>query len=121
MPKAKQHLNIDGRNVPVSNLDKILFPHGRITKAHVIDYYLRISNYLLPHLEDRPVTLKRFPNGALGPFFYEKDATGFTPDWLQTFPAPRRESKGTIRYILANDRSTLASVGNLANLEIQPF
>jgi bifunctional non-homologous end joining protein LigD len=74
MPKAKQHLTIDGRVVPVSNLDKILFPDGRISKAQVIDYYLRISDYLLPHLKDRPLTLKRYPNGALGEFFYEKDA-----------------------------------------------
>src|ERR1041385_1764127 len=121
MPKPKQHLTIDGRSVPVSNLEKILFPHGRVTKAQVIDYYLRVSEYVLPHLRDRPVTLKRFPNGALGEFFYEKDAPGFTPDWIQTFPVPRRESEGTIRYILVNDRATLVWLANLANLEIHPF
>jgi bifunctional non-homologous end joining protein LigD len=118
---SKQHLTVDGRDVPVSNLDKILFPHGRITKAQVIDYYLRISKYLLPHLKNRPVTLKRYPNGALGKFFYEKDAPSFTPDWVQTFPVPRRESGGTIRYILVNDRATIAWLANLANLEIHPF
>jgi bifunctional non-homologous end joining protein LigD len=118
---SKQHLTVDGRDVPVSNLDKILFPHGRVTKAQVIDYYLRISKYLLPHLKNRPVTLKRYPNGALGEFFYEKDAPSFTPDWVQTFPVPRRESGGTIRYILVNDRATLAWLANLANLEIHPF
>jgi bifunctional non-homologous end joining protein LigD len=121
MPKARQYLTIDGRKVPVSNLDKILFPHGRVTKAQVIDYYLTISGFLLPHLRDRPVTLKRYPNGALGEFFYEKDAPGFTPDWVQTFPVPRRESEGTIRYIVVNDRATLAWLANLANLEIHPF
>jgi bifunctional non-homologous end joining protein LigD len=121
MPKAKQHLTIDGRIVPVSNLDKILFPDGRITKAQVIDYYLRISDYLLPHLKNRPVTLKRYPNGALGEFFYEKDAPSFTPAWVETFPVPRRESEGTIRYILVNDRATLGWLANLANLEIHPF
>jgi bifunctional non-homologous end joining protein LigD len=121
MPKAKQHLSIDGRSVPVSNLDKILFPEGRITKAQVIEYYLRISDYLLPHLKNRPVTLKRYPNGALGEFFYEKDAPSFTPAWVKTFPVPRRESEGTIRYILGNDRATLGWLANLANLEIHPF
>ena len=121
MPKAKQQLTIDGRIVPVTNLDKILFPGGRITKAQVIDYYLRISEYLLPHLKNRPVTLKRYPNGATGEFFYEKDAPGFTPEWVETFPVPRRESEGTIRYVLVNDRATLGWLANLANLEIHPF
>jgi len=122
MPRSsKQHLTVDGRDVPVSNLDKILFPRGRVTKAQVIDYYLRISKYLLPHLKDRPVTLKRYPNGVLGKFFYEKDAPSFTPDWVKTFPVPRRESGGSIRYILVNDRPTLAWLANLANLEIHPF
>ena len=92
---SKQHLTIDGRDVPVSNLDKILFPRGPVTKAQVIDYYLRMSAHLLPHLKNRPVTLKRYPNGALGEFFYEKDAPSFTPDWVETFPVPRRESAGT--------------------------
>jgi len=121
MPKAKQHLTVDGRNVPVSNPDKILFPDGHVTKAQVIQYYLRVSEYLLPHLSNRPVTLKRYPNGALGAFFYEKDAPRFTPEWVRTFPVPRRESGGTIRYILINDRPTLAWVANLASLEIHPF
>src|SRR3954463_4371298 len=121
MPKAKQQLTIDGRIVPVSNLDKILFPDGRITKTQVIDYYLRISDVLLPHLKDRPVTLKRYPDGALGEFFYEKDAPRFTPEWVQTFPVPRREWNGSINYILVNDRATLAWLANLANLEIHPF
>ena len=118
---SKQHLTVDGQNVPVSNLDKILFPGGPVTKAQVIDYYLRISKYLLPHLKDRPVTLKRYPNGTLGKFFYEKDAPSFTPDWVKTFPVPRRESGRSIRYIVVNDRPTLAWLANLANLEIHPF
>src|SRR5438067_3577464 len=121
MPKAKQQLTVDGQDLTVSNLDKILFPQGRITKAQVIEYYLRISDYLLPHLHNRPVTLKRYPNGAVGEFFYEKDAPGFTPEWVKTFPVPRRESHGVIRYILINDRPTLAWLANLANLEIHPF
>jgi len=121
MAKRKQNLTIDGRSIPVSNLDKILFPDGSISKAQVIDYYLRISDYLLPHLKNRPVTLKRYPNGALGEFFYEKDAPRFPPAWVETFPVPRRESEGTIRYVLVNERATLGWLANLANLEIHPF
>src|SRR4030095_1447947 len=121
MPNPKHHFTIDGRIVQVSNLAKILFPDGRITKAQVIDYYFRISDFLLPHLKNRPVTLKRYPNGALGEFFYEKDAPSFTPAWVKTFPVPRRESEGMIRYVLVNDRATLGWLANLANLEIHPF
>ena len=92
----KQQITIDGRDVPLSNLDKVLFPDGQVRKTDVIDFYARMAEVLLPHLKDRPVTLKRYPNGALGNFFYEKDAPGFTPDWVETFPVPRRESGGSI-------------------------
>jgi bifunctional non-homologous end joining protein LigD len=122
MASKEQKLKIDGRTITVSNLDKVLYPGGRFTKAKVIDYYVRIAKYLLPHLKNRPVTLKRFPNGVFGDFFYEKDAPAFTPDWIETFPVPRRERSGQdIRYILVNDLSTLVWLANLASLEIHPF
>ena len=119
---ARDYLEIDGRRIHVTNLNKILYPGGRFTKAKVIDYYIRISKYLLPHLKNRPVTLKRFPNGIYAEFFYEKDAPSFTPDWVKTFPVPRRETPGPpIRYILINDLATLVWLANLDNLEIHPF
>jgi len=122
MGKKQQYLTVDGRKIPVSNLEKVLYPESRVTKTQVIDYYLRISSWLLPHLKDRPVTLKRYPNGVTGEYFYEKDAPGFTPEWVKTFPIPRRDSSGTdIRYILINDRPTVVWLANLANLEIHPF
>src|ERR1043166_899693 len=122
MAAKKQKLEIDGRRIAVSNLDKVLYPGHRFTKANVIDYYVRISKYLLPHLKNRPVTLKRFPNGVFGEFFYEKDAPAFTPEWVETFPVPRREKNGPdIRYILINDLATLVWLATLANLEIHPF
>jgi bifunctional non-homologous end joining protein LigD len=118
----KDELIVSGRRIPVSNLDKVLYPGGHFTKAKVIDYYIRIANYLLPHLKSRPVTLKRFPYGIYGEFFYEKDAPTFTPDWVQTFPVPRRERNGPdIRYILINDLATLVWLANLTNLELHPF
>lgn len=117
----KQQITIDGCDVALTNLDKVLFPDGAVRKADVIDFYVRLADVLLPHLKDRPVTLKRYPNGALGEFFYEKDAPGFTPDWVETFPVARRESGGDIRYILVNNRATLVWLANLANLEIHPF
>src|SRR4051812_4149387 len=125
MPKAvsqKGTLNIDGQTIVVTNLNKVLYPAGRFTKAQVIDYYVRIAKYLLPHLKQRPVTLKRFPNGVFGDFFYEKDAPAFTPNWIETFRVPRRERPGEdIRYILINNLPTLVWLANLANLEVHPF
>lgn len=118
----KEQLQVNGRSIAVSNLDKVLYPGHRFTKAKVLDYYVRVSKYLLPHLKDRPVTLKRFPNGVYGEFFYEKDAPAFTPDWVETFPVPRRERNGPdIRYVVINDLPTLVWLANLANLEIHPF
>jgi bifunctional non-homologous end joining protein LigD len=103
-------------------LDKILYPGGRFTKANVIDYYVRMAKYLLPHLKNRPVTLKRFPNGVFGDFFYEKDAPAFAPDWIETFPVPRRERKGQdILYILVNGLPTLVWLASIASLELHPF
>ena len=122
MTTKEQKLEVNGRTIAISNLDKVLYPGHRFTKAKVIDYYIRIAKYLLPHLKNRPVTLKRFPNGVFGDFFYEKDAPAFTPDWIETFPVPRRERRGQdIRYILINDVPTLVWLANLANLEIHPF
>ncbi len=122
MPRKTEQLHIAGRRIEVSNLDKVLYPGHKFTKGQVIDYYVRISKYLLPHLKDHPVTLKRFPNGVFGEFFYEKDAPAFTPDWVKTFPVPRRETKGDdIRYVIINDLPTLVWLANLANLEIHPF
>ncbi len=117
---ANGALNVEGRSVPVSNLEKKLYPSG-FNKAQVIDFYIRIAPWLLPHLKDRPVTLKRFPDGVRGEFFYEKDAPAYTPEWVQTFPVPRRAGGDDIRYILVNDLATLVWCANLACLELHPF
>ena len=122
MPKEVRTLKVGGRRVQVSNLDKVLYPGKKFTKAAVIDFYVRISRYLLPHLRDRPITLLRFPDGVYGESFYEKDAPAFTPAWVKTVPVPRRETPGRdLRYIVINDRATLVWVANLASLELHPF
>lgn len=114
-------LQIDGREVAVTNLDKVLYPGNGFTKAQVIDYYIRVSEYLLPHFENRPVTLKRFPDGVRGYAFYEKQAPKYTPEWVKRFPVPRRAGGTDIRYILVNDLATLVWCANLASLELHPF
>ena len=118
---ASTSLTVEGRQLQLSNLDKVLYPAAHFTKAQVIDYYIRIAPYLLPHLKDRPVTMKRYPDGVTGEHFYEKDAPSFTPEWVQTAPVPRRSGASDINYILINDLPTLVWSANLANLEIHPF
>ena len=120
MTESKKHeIDIDGRRVALTNLDKALFPSG-FTKGQVIDFYIRISNYLLPHIQSRPITLKRCPGGAQAGCFYEKDAPRHRPDWLRTFDVPRREH-GVIRYVVLDDLPSLVWAANAANLEIHPF
>lgn len=119
--KPAEHLEIEGRSVPVSNLAKVLYPETHFTKAQVIDYYIRVSQYLLPHFHNRPVTLKRLPDGIGGQVFYEKQRPRFAPDWIQTFPVPRRAGGSNIQYILINDLATLVWCANAASLELHPF
>jgi bifunctional non-homologous end joining protein LigD len=117
----KQQLKVDNRTLALTNLDKILYPAAHFTKAQVIDYYARVAEWILPHLKDRPVTLKRFPDGPGGKIFYEKDAPRFTPDWVAIAPVPRRAGGPKIRYIVINDRPTLVWCANMASLELHPF
>ncbi|MBV9610938.1 MAG: non-homologous end-joining DNA ligase, partial [Acidobacteriaceae bacterium] len=119
--KRSEHLTIDGREVSVTNLDKVFYPEAGFTKAQVIDYYIRVSRYLLPHFQRRPVTLKRFPDGVRGKSFYEKDAPGFAPEWVEKFPVPRRAGGAPIQYILINDLATLVWCANAASIELHPF
>jgi bifunctional non-homologous end joining protein LigD len=121
MAKKKAALAIEGHTLELSNLDKPMFPDSGFTKANVIDYYIRIAKYLLPHLHNRAITLKRYPNGVESDFFYEKDKPRHTPHWVQTFPVPRKNGKGNIDYVLVNDLATLVWSANLANLEMHTF
>jgi len=120
MPSRTQHkLVINGQSVRLTNLAKPLFPSG-FAKGQVIDYYIRVAGYLLPHIERRPITLKRYPNGMGGKHFYEKHAPSYTPDWVHTFDVPRREG-GVIHYVVLDDLPSLVWAANTANLEIHPF
>src|SRR5215471_174671 len=121
MSQKHEMLQIEGRDVRLSNLDKVMYPGVGFTKGQVIDYYTRVAPYLLPHLRGRPITMKRFPDGIAGEHFYEKDAPSFTPDWVNTYPVPRTSGKSMINYILIDDLATLVWSANMANLEIHPF
>jgi bifunctional non-homologous end joining protein LigD len=108
-------------NALSARLSKVLYPHGRVTKAEVIEYYARVAPYILPHLKDRPVTLKRFPDGVTGEAYWEKDAPSFTPGWVHRFAVPRRAGGDAIDYILIQDSATLVWTANAAALELHPL
>src|SRR4051794_41128192 len=120
MPK-KIELTIEGKSLPVSNLDKVLYPAAGFTKGQVIDYYIRISPMLLPHLKDRPLTLKRYPDGVEGFFFYEKQCPGHRPPWIKTTKVPRQSEQREINYCVINSLSALVWVANLADIELHTF
>ncbi len=113
-------VEIQGRNLKLSNLDKVLYPAAGFTKGQVIDYYARIAPVMVPHLAGRPLTLKRYPNGVDSQFFFEKNATKHRPDWVKTAPIWSEGNSRDVNYILANDLSTIVWVANLAAIELHP-
>ena len=119
--RTGETLSIGGYQVPVSNLGKIFYPKVGFTKAQVIDYYIRISPVLLPHLKDRPLTLKRYPDGVDGGFFYEKRCPPYRPDWVQTAPVWSDRNETEIHYCLANNLPSIVWAANLGDLELHTF
>jgi bifunctional non-homologous end joining protein LigD len=105
-------VDVDGRTLRLTNLDKVLWPKAGFTKGQVIDYYARISPVLLPHLKDRPLTLKRYPNGVEAQHFYEKSCPKHRPDWIRT------EVVSGITFCVVEDRAAMVWLGNLADLEL---
>jgi bifunctional non-homologous end joining protein LigD len=118
---ASLSVKIGNKKLSISNVDKVLYPETGFTKGQVIDFYSRVAPYILPHIKNRPITLKRYPNGIRGEHFYEKNAPSFTPSWIKTYPIQRSSRESMINYILINDLPTLVWSANLANLEIHPF
>jgi bifunctional non-homologous end joining protein LigD len=112
---------VNGKAAAISNPGRMIYANHRFTKQDLIDYYEGIARYLLPHLKNRPVTLKRYPEETTGPSFYEKDAPAFTPKWVRTFSVPRRGSSGDIQYIIIADRRTLVWAASVGTIEIHPF
>jgi bifunctional non-homologous end joining protein LigD len=122
VPKQEATFDIGGRQLHLTRLEKVLYPETGFTKGEVIDYLIHIAPVLLPHLKDRPLTLKRYPNGVEQEFFYEKRAPKYRPDWLQTAPVKSdRDPTGVINYCLANDLPSLIWLANLADLELHTF
>jgi bifunctional non-homologous end joining protein LigD len=112
LPDGSLTVLADGRRLKISNWDKVLFPATGFTKGDLISYYARIAPAVLPHLRDRPLTLKRYPNGVEAPHFYEKQSPSHRPDWVATARI------GSVDYTLAQDRPTLIWLANLADIEL---
>jgi bifunctional non-homologous end joining protein LigD len=111
---TRVEVEVEGRRLSLSNLDKVLYPQAGFTKGHVIDYYTRVAPAVLPHLRDRPLTLKRYPNGVDAQYFYEKNCPSHAPEWV------RKERVGEIDYCVCDDLPTIVWLANLADLELHP-
>lgn len=114
----KSVIEVSGKELKLSNLDKIFYPDAEFTKGQVIDYYIRIAPVLLPHLKGRPLTLKRYPNGALQKFFYQKECPASKPDWLPTVPVWSESNQKNTNFCLVEDLPSLIWSTNLAALEL---
>jgi bifunctional non-homologous end joining protein LigD len=115
---ARVEVEVEGRRLSLSNLDKVMYPATGFTKGQVIDYYTRVAPALLPHLLDRPLTLKRYPNGVEGQYFYEKQCPSHRPEWVRSEPVDLRSK--TIHFCVCDDLPTLVWLANLADLELHP-
>jgi bifunctional non-homologous end joining protein LigD len=118
LPDGKVLVRVEGRELKLSNLDKVLYPEAGFTKGDLIDYYVRIAPVLLPHLHGRPLTLKRYPDGVDGEHFYEKRCPAHRPDWVQTASIWSDRHDKEIDYCLAQDLPTLVWLANLADIEL---
>jgi bifunctional non-homologous end joining protein LigD len=115
---ARVEVEVESRRLSLSNLDKVMYPQTGFTKGQVIDYYTRVAPVLLPHLRDRPLTLKRYPNGVDGGHFYEKQCPSHRPDWVRSEPVEM--NRKTIQFCICDDLPTLVWLANLADLELHP-
>jgi bifunctional non-homologous end joining protein LigD len=111
---TRVEVEVEGRRLSLSNLDKVMYPAVGFTKGQLIDYYTRIAPAVLPHLRDRPLTLKRYPNGVEGQYFYEKRCPPHAPEWV------RRQEASGISFCICDDLPTLVWLANLADLELHP-
>jgi bifunctional non-homologous end joining protein LigD len=113
-------VEVDGRSLKLTNLDKVLYPATGFAKGQVVDYYVRIAPVLIPHLAGRPLTMKRYPGGVNEEFFFEKNAPKHRPDWVKTTPVWSEGNNRTMYYLVVDDLPTLVWIANLASIELHP-
>ena len=110
-------IEVQGHQLKLSNLEKVLWPETGFTKAQMIDYYTRIAPVMLDHLKGRALTLKRYPDGVKGEYFYEKECPRFHPDWMETYTMPSRNARGKVDFCAVDDAASLVWLANLATIE----
>ena len=115
--KSSTRTTIGGRELTVSNLEKVLYPQSGFTKGQLIDYYVRIAEVMLPHVRERPLTMKRFPDGVEGKSFFEKHIPSHAPEWVASVTVPSTDGNEAISYAMVNDLPTLAWAANLGTIE----
>ena len=118
MPHNESVVDIQGRSLKLGNLDKVMYPETGFAKSQVIDYYVRVAPALLPHLHDRPLTMKRYPNGVTGMFFYEKNCPKHAPEWIQTAKVWSGGNNRFMYYCMMQDLPSLVWAANLADIEL---
>jgi len=121
MATKKTLLEVGGRRLAVTNLDKVLFPHDGITKGNLIDYYRAIAPFVLPYVKGRPLTLERYPDGIGKAGWWEKQIPRGLPEWVPTVKVRTeygRHAGGSVEFMVCNDEATLAYVGNLAAITL---
>ncbi|HLZ00044.1 MAG TPA: non-homologous end-joining DNA ligase [Candidatus Angelobacter sp.] len=118
MEKQEIITEMDGHEIRLSRLDKVFYPRSGFTKGKMIDYYVQIAPFLLPHLQGRPLTLKRYPEGVEGIFFYEKNCPAYRPKWMKTARVWSEGSQRHMFYCVVEDAASLVWLANLANIEM---
>jgi bifunctional non-homologous end joining protein LigD len=115
---ASTRTTIGGRELAVSNLEKVLFPQSGFTKGQLIDYYVRIAPVMLPHIRERPLTMKRFPDGVEGKYFFEKHIPSHAPEWVRSVDVASNDGQDVVPYAMVDDLPTLAWAANLGTIEL---
>ncbi|RZJ89937.1 MAG: DNA ligase D [Chryseobacterium sp.] len=119
--KNKKAVKVGGKELVFSNQDKVLWPDDGFTKGDLIEYYSEISNYILPYLKDRPMSLHRFPNGIDQSSFYQKDMTDNVPDWIELYPYKAEGDKEQKNYMLCQNKAALLYMANLGAIDVNPW
>lgn len=117
VPRQETRVTVGDRELSITNLEKVLFPESGFTKGQLIDYYAKVASAMLPHVTDRPLTMKRYPDGVEKKFFYEKHVPAHAPAWVRTVAVPNSDGDGEVEYAVVRDLPTLIWAANLGTIE----
>src|SRR5215216_3975330 len=115
---ASGQLDVAGRRLNIRNLDRVVFPQAGTTKGELLDYYIRISDAMLPHLRDRLLHMHRYPEGVEGPRFWQKGCPEHRPEWLPTVPVWSNDKRANIEFCVVNELASLLWAVNIGSIEL---